>query len=119
MPLAPCTSSRVSSARTSASRSASAFGQCPRKRAREPTSVMKSCLRHVGTHSRDEPFTRGFVLLHLGGLHPAPAVLARPDRRPDPIDPHAAVGGLIEAFDEARDLRRHLLISPVHSSSGP
>jgi hypothetical protein len=26
------------------------------------------------------------------------------------IDPHAAVGGLVEAFDEVLDLRQHLLI---------
>jgi hypothetical protein len=35
---------------------------------------------------------------------------ARPPLHPDPIDPHAAVGRLIEAFDEVLDLRQHLLI---------
>jgi hypothetical protein len=35
-------------------------------------------------------------------LHPAPAVLARPDRHPDPVDPHAAVGRLLlKALDES------------------
>jgi hypothetical protein len=29
---------------------------------------------------------------------------------PDPIDPHAAVGGLLEAFEEVLDLGRHLRI---------
>ncbi|MGA7260274.1 MAG: hypothetical protein WCA23_01225 [Stellaceae bacterium] len=43
-------------------------------------------------------------------FHPTPAVLALPDWHPFPIDPHGAVGGLIEAFDEVLDLRLHLLI---------
>ena len=37
-------------------------------------------------------------------------MLARPRSDPDPIDTHAAVGGLVEAFDEVLDLRQHLLI---------
>jgi len=41
---------------------------------------------------------------------PAPAVLARPDH-PFPIDPHAAVGGLVEAFEEVLDLGQRLLLS--------
>jgi hypothetical protein len=38
-------------------------------------------------------------------------MLARPRSDPDPIDPHAAVGRLIEAFDEVLDLRQHLFVS--------
>ena len=41
-------------------------------------------------------------------LQPAPALAAPPDRHP--IDPHAAVGGLVEAFGEVLDLCQHLLI---------
>jgi hypothetical protein len=44
------------------------------------------------------------------GLEPTHAPLARPGSDPNPIDPHAAVGGLVEAFDEVLDLRQHLLI---------
>jgi hypothetical protein len=29
----------------------------------------------------------------------------------DPIDPHTAEGGLVEAFDEVLDLRQHLFVS--------
>jgi hypothetical protein len=36
--------------------------------------------------------------------------LARPGLHPNPIDPHAAVDGLIEAFEEVLDLRQHLLV---------
>jgi hypothetical protein len=43
-------------------------------------------------------------------LQTTPAMLARPRNHPNPIDPHAAVGGLVEAFDEVLDLRLHLLI---------
>jgi hypothetical protein len=43
-------------------------------------------------------------------LETTPAVLARPRSHPLPIDPHAAVGWLVEAFDEVLDLRLHLLI---------
>jgi hypothetical protein len=43
-------------------------------------------------------------------LHPAPSIPARPDRHPDPIDPYAAVGGLVEALNEVLDLGLHLLI---------
>jgi hypothetical protein len=43
-------------------------------------------------------------------LQPVAAVLARPRLHPDPIDPHAAVGRLVEAFDEVLDLLQHLLI---------
>jgi hypothetical protein len=40
----------------------------------------------------------GCPILHFNGLYnPAPAVLARPDRHPLAVDPHAAVNGLIEA----------------------
>jgi transposase len=41
-------------------------------------------------------------------LKPTPAVLARPRSHPDPIDPHASVRGLIEAFEEILDLGCHL-----------
>jgi hypothetical protein len=37
-------------------------------------------------------------------LHPAPALAALPDRHSFPIDPPAAPGGLIEAFEEVLDL---------------
>jgi hypothetical protein len=37
-------------------------------------------------------------------ITPYPAVLARPRSGPFLIDPHAAVGGLIEAFDEVLNL---------------
>jgi hypothetical protein len=30
--------------------------------------------------------------------------MARPGLHPNPIDPHAAVGGLVEAFEEILDL---------------
>jgi hypothetical protein len=43
-------------------------------------------------------------------LQPTPAVLGAPGVHPDAIDPPAAVGRLIEAFDEVLDLRQHLLI---------
>ena len=39
------------------------------------------------------------------GLQPAHASLARPGLHPDPVDPHASIGRLIEAFDEVLDLR--------------
>ena len=44
-------------------------------------------------------------------LQPTPAVLGAPGVHPDPTDPHAAVGGLIEAFGEVLDLCQHLLLS--------
>ena len=37
-------------------------------------------------------------------LETAHAALARPGLHPDPIDPHPAVGGLVEAFDEVLNL---------------
>jgi hypothetical protein len=43
-------------------------------------------------------------------LQPTTAVLGAPGVHPDPIDPQAPVGGLIEAFDEVLNLRQHLLI---------
>jgi len=42
---------------------------------------------------------------------PLPTIPARPDRHPFPIDPHAAPGGLLEAFEEILDLGEHLLVS--------
>jgi hypothetical protein len=39
-------------------------------------------------------------------------MLAGPRSDPNPFDPHTAVGGLIEAFDEVLDLGQHLLILP-------
>ena len=48
-------------------------------------------------------------------------MLARPRSHPDPIDPHASEGRLVEAFDEVLDLGQHLLVPnglgrlvPVH-----
>jgi hypothetical protein len=38
-------------------------------------------------------------------------VLARPCSHPDPIDPYAAVSGLLEAFEEVLDLGQCLLLS--------
>jgi hypothetical protein len=37
-------------------------------------------------------------------------MLARPGSDPLAVDPHAAVGGLVKAFDEVLDLSQHLLI---------
>ena len=39
-----------------------------------------------------------------GPAIPGPPVLGGPLSDPGPIDPHAAVGGLIEAFEEVLDL---------------
>jgi hypothetical protein len=39
------------------------------------------------------------------GLEPAHSSLARPGVHPEPSDPHAAIGGLIEAFEEVLDFR--------------
>jgi hypothetical protein len=39
-------------------------------------------------------------LIGLGLPVATPALLARPPSHPDPIDPQAAVGRLVEAFDE-------------------
>jgi hypothetical protein len=44
-------------------------------------------------------------------LKTADASLARPGCHPDPIDPHASIGRLIEAFDEVFDLGEHLFVS--------
>jgi len=51
------------------------------------------------------------ILVRSVHLKATPAVLARPDRHPFPIDPHAAPSGLVEAFDEVLELRQHLLIA--------
>jgi len=45
-----------------------------------------------------------------GRLSPDHPFLDDQVANPDPIDPHAAVGGLVEAFAEVLDLRQHLLI---------
>jgi hypothetical protein len=37
-------------------------------------------------------------------------MLAAPGMHPFAVDPHSAVGGLVEAFDEVLDLRPHLFI---------
>jgi hypothetical protein len=42
---------------------------------------------------------------------PRPSVLGWPGSDPLAVDPHAAVGGLVEAFEEVLDLRLHLLVS--------
>jgi hypothetical protein len=48
--------------------------------------------------------------LGVGPAVPGPPVLGRPGCHPDPIDPHAAIGRLVEAFEEILDLGRHLFI---------
>ena len=53
-------------------------------------------------------------------LQAAHTPLARPGCHPDPIDRHAAVGGLIEAFEEVLDLGLHSssrMASAVRSTS--
>jgi hypothetical protein len=48
---------------------------------------------------------RSVTWQNQGKLYPTPR-----SRHPDPIDPHASIGRLIEAFDEVLDLGQHLLI---------
>ena len=50
--------------------------------------------------------------MRLGAAIAGPPVVRGPRCHSDPIDPHTAVGGLIEAFEEVLDLGVHL--SVVH-----
>jgi hypothetical protein len=48
--------------------------------------------------------------IRLGAAITGPPVVCGPRSDPLAIDPHAAVGRLVEAFEEVFDLRQHLLI---------
>ena len=73
-------------------------------------SLMHSLVLHGDINHLNEPPGRNDAAANreVGDLHPAPAVPARPDRHPNPSDPHAAVGGRVEAFSEVLDLRLYL-----------
>jgi hypothetical protein len=61
----------------------------------------KTVMAEVGfLKSLDFHITKGVIR-----SHPAPAVLARPGCHPDPIDPHASIGRLLEAPNEVFDLK--------------
>ena len=48
--------------------------------------------------------------MRLGAAIAGPPAVRGPGCHSDPIDPLAAEGGLVEAFDEVLDLGQHLLI---------